>query len=283
VVQIAPIALSLLKETGKQEESFSRGYNIYSAILALYAFSLGFLGRFERATALFEEGLRVATNLENLYSMGLNEILYGYMFCQKADGRTALTHFERSIGYLERGQIFVLLGLAWNGVGRARYFLGDLQDALTYAEKGLNVHTDAGVTYNLSAHHWFLAFVHYELGNLAAARRQLDESYRLARKNRESYYMALSKMLRGKVDLEAGAVTPREAEKTISLAARMLATQGVRPQVGIAHLSLAEISFRMENRRKMSANLNKALTLFQEMGMVYWMEKARKLSAIAKL
>ncbi|HAR96572.1 MAG TPA: hypothetical protein DCR97_11520 [Deltaproteobacteria bacterium] len=283
VIQIAPMALSLLKETGKQDESFSRGYNIYSAILAFYAFSFGFLGRFEHAAALFEEGLHLATNLENLYSMGLNEILRGYVFCQKADGRTALTHFERSIGYLERGQIFVLLGLAWNGVGRARYFLGDLQDALTYAEKGLKIHRDAGVTYNLSAHHWFLALVHYELGNLTAAGRELEESYRLARRNRESYYIALSKMLRGKVDLEAGAVAPREAERAIGLATRTLAAQGVRPQVGIARLSLAEISFSVGNRRKMSANLHKALALFQEMGMVYWEEKARKLAALARL
>jgi tetratricopeptide (TPR) repeat protein len=186
VVDIAPTALSLLRENGKQEESFSRGYNIYSAILAFYAFSLGFLGQFERAASLFEEGLTQAKDLENLYSMGLNEILYGYVFCQRADGRTALVHFERSIQYLERGQIFVLLGLAWNGVGRARYFLGDLQDALTYAEKGLKVHTDAGVTYNLSAHFWFLALIHYELGNLTEARRKLEESLTLARKNRES-------------------------------------------------------------------------------------------------
>jgi class 3 adenylate cyclase/tetratricopeptide (TPR) repeat protein len=283
VVQIAPTALSLLKETGKQEESFSRGYNIYSAILAFYAFSLGFLGKFEQAEQLFEEGLSVARSLENLYSMGLNEILYGYMFCQKADGKTALIHFERSIGYLERGQIFVLLGLAWNGVGRARYFLGDLQDALTYAEKGLKVHTDAGVTYNLSAHFWFLALLHYELGDVAEAKRKLEESFRLARKNRESYYVALSKMLWGKVALDGGALTASEAQKAISQATRMFVKQGVQPQVAIARLTLAEVSIYMGNHKKARTNLREARALFDDMGMTYWTEKANKLATFAKL
>lgn len=283
VVDIAPTALSLLRENGKQEESFSRGYNIYSAILAFYAFSLGFLGQFERAASLFEEGLTQAKDLENLYSMGLNEILYGYVFCQRADGRTALVHFERSIQYLERGQIFVLLGLAWNGVGRARYFLGDLQDALTYAEKGLKVHTDAGVTYNLSAHFWFLALIHYELGNLTEARRKLEESLRLARKNRESYYIALSKMLWARVELEAGAITPREAERIISQATRMLAKQGVQPQVAVCHLGLAEISFHIGDHRKTISSLRRARTMFNQMGMTYWMEKADKLATVARL
>jgi class 3 adenylate cyclase/tetratricopeptide (TPR) repeat protein len=283
VVEIAPFALSLLRETDKQDESFSRGYNIYSAILAFHAFSLGFLGEFERAASLFEEGLNIAKSLDNLYSMGLNEILYGYLFCQRADGKTAHRHFERSIQHLERGQIFVLLGLAWNGVGRARYFLGDLQDALTYAEKGLKVHTDAGVTYNLSAHFWFLALIHYELGNLAEARRKLEESLRLARKNRESYYVALSKMLWGRIEFEAGAITPQEAERVINQATRMLGRQGVQPQVAVGHLSLAEISFHMGNPKKAVSNLRKALALFSQMGMGYWTERAEKLATLAKL
>lgn len=283
VVDIAPTALFLLKETGKEEESFSRGYNIYSAILAFYAFSLGFLGEFERAASLFEEGLAVAKNLENLYSMGLNEILYGYLFCQRADGGTALAHFDRSIQYLERGQIFVLLGLAWNGVGRARYFLGDLPDALIYAEKGLRVHTDAGVTYNLSAHLWFLALINYELGDLVVAKKRLEESFRLARKNRESYYMALSKMLRGRMELEAGGMTPEEAEKLIRQATNMLRKQGVQPQVAVGHLILAEIAFHTGNIRKASGNLQKALAMFKGMGMNYWTEKAEKLAALVKL
>lgn len=283
VVEIAPVALSLLKETGKQEESFSRGYNVYSAILAFHAFSLGFLGHFERAASIFEEGLSLAKDLDNLYSMGLNEILYGYLFCQRADGKTALTHFERSIQYLERGQIFVLLGLAWNGVGRARYFLGDLQDALTYAEKGLKVHTDAGVTYNLSGHFWFLALIHHELGNLAEAGRKLEESLRLAKKNRESYYIALSKMLQGRVELEAGAISPREAERVLRQATRMLVKQGVRPQVAVCHLGLAEISLYMGDAEKTINNLRKARTMFDEMGMIYWTEKADRLAATARL
>lgn len=283
VVEIAPMALSLLKKTGKQDQSFARGYNIYSAILAFYAFSLGFLGRFEPAASLFEEGLHVAKSLKNLYSMGLNEILYGYLFCQKGDGKTALIHFENSIEYLERGQIFVLLGLAWNGVGRAKYFLGDLQDALMYAEKGLDVHTDAGVTYNLSAHFWFLALIHYELGNLVDAKRKLEESFKLAKKNREPYYTALSKMLGGRIDLEAGTLTAEEAERVIGQATRMLGRQGVQPQVAVGHLCLAEIFFQLGHPEKAFRSLRKALGLFSRMGMVYWVEKAEKLVPTAEL
>lgn len=283
VVDTAPMALSLLKKTGKEDESFSRGYNICSAILAFYAFSLGFMGKFDRAASLFEEGLSLAKALNNLYSMGLNEILYGYLFCQKGDGETALAHFGHSIQYLEKGQIFVLLGLAWNGMGRARYFLGDFQEALAYAEKGLQIHTDAGVTYNLSAHFWFLALTKYELANLQGAREALQESFRLASKHGESYYIALSKMLSGRMELDAGTITAPEAEKIISQSIRMLARQGVQPQVGIGRLLLAEIALQTGQMKKLRQELSRALVLFNRMGMAYWTARAEKLSAIALL
>jgi hypothetical protein len=90
-------------------------------------------------------------------------------------------------------------------------------------------------------------------------------------------------MLWARVELEAGAITPREAERIISQATRMLAKQGVQPQVAVCHLGLAEISFHIGDHRKTISSLRRARTMFNQMGMTYWMEKADKLATVARL
>jgi hypothetical protein len=76
---------------------------------------------------------------------------------------------SESINYLERGQIFVLLGLAWSGVGWSHYFMNEAKTGLPYVEKGLKIHSDAGISYDLSVHYYFLGAIHSELGNIELA------------------------------------------------------------------------------------------------------------------
>ena len=185
IVDVAPRVLSFLEHAEKQSECFDRGYNVYTALSAFHAFATGYLGDFGRAKLIFQKGFSAAQDIDNLYSLGLTETLYGYLFCHYGDGKEALSHFTKGIHYLERGQIFVLLGLAWSGVGWSHYFMGEPKTSLPFVEKGLKIHSDAGISYDLSAHHYFLGAIHFELGNLELAQTYIEQALKLAQEHNE--------------------------------------------------------------------------------------------------
>ena len=270
---LAPGIMTLLEESGKEGESFGRGYNLCSAFAAFHGFSTGYLGDFGRGRQIFDKGLTLAEKLGNLYSQGLIEVFYGYSYCQQGDGKRALPHFERAISFMEKGQIFVLLGLAWSGVGWAYYFMEQWEEVLPYLEKGLEIHTNANITYNLSVHHWFLSAVHCDLGNLDIAHAYADEALKLAERNYEIYYVGLAKMTLGRILGKKGLI--KEAEDTILKGVDIVDDLKVKPQVGIGNLMLAELYGGTNRFEKAIVSLKKAETIFQETAMDNWLAKTR--------
>jgi tetratricopeptide (TPR) repeat protein len=274
ITAMAPGIMRRLEESGKESESFGRGYNLYSAFAAFYGFGTAYLGEYEKGRMIFDKGLAFAEKIGNLYSQGLIEVFYAYSYCQQGDGVKAMPHFEKAISFLEKGQIFVLLGLAWSGVGWAHYFMGDPEKALAYLEKGLGIHSDANVTYNLSVHHWFLSAVHCDLGNLDIAHNYVDESIKLAQRNHEIYYEALATITLGRILGKEGAGI-EEAENAIIKGIGMVQGLGVKPQVGIGNLILAELYVGGNQLEKAFVSLKTADAIFQESAMDNWLVKTR--------
>ncbi|OPX97531.1 MAG: Adenylate cyclase 2 [Syntrophorhabdus sp. PtaB.Bin006] len=278
MLAMAPGIRSRLEQSGKESESFGRGYNLYSAFAAFQGFSTAYLGEYEKGRLILENGLDFARKIGNLYSLGLIEVFYGYSWCHQGDGEKALPHFEKSISYLEKGQIFVLLGLAWTGVGWAYYFMGKPDTALPYIEKGLEIHSQANVTYNLSVHYWFLSEVYCDLGNREKARSCVDEALRLAEMNHEIYYVGLANVTLGQILGKEG-LKVHEAEEAIRRGIGILEDLRVEPQVGIGHLRLAELLATLNKSEQASASFRKAETIFEKMNMNNWLAKSEAIEA----
>lgn len=274
IMAMAPGIMVRLEESDKKSESFGRGYNLYSAFAAFQGFSMAYLGEYKKGRLILENGLDHARKIGNLYSLGLIEVFYGYSWCHEGDGNEALPHFEQSIFYLEKGQIFVLLGLAWTGVGWAYYFMGKPDTALPYIEKGLEIHSRANVSYNLSVHYWFLSEVHCDLGNREKARSCVDEALRLAEMNHEIYYTGLANITLGRI---LGGQQPRvpDAEEAILRGIGILDNLRVEPQVGIGHLRLAELLAGLNQSERASASFRQAETIFKKIGMNNWLIKLK--------
>ena len=49
IVDVAPRVLSLLEHAGKHADCFDRGYNVYTALSAFYAFATGYMGNLTEA------------------------------------------------------------------------------------------------------------------------------------------------------------------------------------------------------------------------------------------
>jgi tetratricopeptide (TPR) repeat protein len=273
VIDVAPRVLSLLERAGKESECFDRGYNVYTALSAFYAFATGYLGDLDRAKLIFQKGLSAAQDIDNLYSLGLTETLYGYVFCYYGNGKEALSHFTTGIHYLEKGQIFILLGFAWSGVGWSHYFMGEPKTGLPFIEKGLKIHSDAGISYDLSAHYYFLGATHFELGNLELAHTYVQQALKLAQKYNEVYYVALSLPTLGRILGRWDTTQLKEAEDHVLRGINLLDDLKVKPQVGIAHLCLAEVYAHANEGQKAYQSLKTAEAIFRKADMAYWLAK----------
>ncbi len=275
VVDVAPRVLSMLERAGKQYECFDRGYNVYTALSAFYAFATGYLGDFDQAKLIFQKGLSAAQDIDNLYSIGLSETLYGYVSCYYGAGKEALSHFTTGIHCLEKGQIFILLGFAWSGVGWSHYFMGEPKTGLPFIEKGLKIHSDAGISYDLSAHYYFLGATHFELGNLELAHTYIQQALKLAQKYNEVYYVAWSLPMLGRILVRLDTTQLKEAEDHVLRGIHLLDDLKVKPQVGIAYLCLADVYAHANEAQKALQSLKRAETILAEAGMEYWLVKTR--------
>lgn len=270
VVDEAPQIMELIENTKTKEETFDRGYNVYSALHAFYGYSLGFLGDFRKGKVLFERGIAFASEVQNLYSLGLLECLYGYLFVIEGNGKSAIKRFRNSIQYLEEAHIVILLGLAWAGLGLGYYYTGDLESALRYVQKGLDLQNDAGIPYHISAYYWFLSLVHFDRNDLGNARKCIDESLELSREYKERWVEGVSRTFLGRILLKEGLKNIKEVEDAILQGIKVLDELQMKPFASREYLYLGEMYAMNGEREKAIRNLKKAKKMFRQMSMDYW-------------
>jgi class 3 adenylate cyclase/tetratricopeptide (TPR) repeat protein len=279
VVDLAPRILSLLEKDKKELESFDRGYNVYSALSAFYGLSLGYLGKFEEGELFCEKALHVALDTKNLYSLGLAEVLYGFLCGNKGEGRPAMQHFQKSIEYLEKGQIFVLLGTAWGGLGYGHYLLNDLETARTCMEKGFKLHSEAGISYNMPLHYWLLAMVYTEFGDLKRAQEYAEQAINVAQNNNELYYMGMAMILLGRILAKEGSNLSLGKEMILR-GIKILDNLMIKIYWAVGYLWLGELYGYTHQGEEAVEALKTAESFFSETGMDYWKAKAKMLLSI---
>jgi tetratricopeptide (TPR) repeat protein len=148
---MAEYSEKIMKETHRERDSFGRPHNPYSALCSYYALSLEMMGNFDEGHKYYEKGHSLARDMQDLHSLSLLELNHGLLHNVRGEGVAAIEHLRNCIEYCEQGQILIYLGLAWMGLGWGHYFLGELETAQTYVEKGLKIQRDAGIPYREQA------------------------------------------------------------------------------------------------------------------------------------
>ena len=283
IKQLVPPTLKLLEESGAESETFGRGYNVYSGLSAFLGFAFSYTGEFDKGRDLLSKALQIAMKTGNLYSLGLVEIFYGYSFCHQGNGKDALPHFEQCIRYLEKGQVFVLLGLTTSGIGYAHYFEGELEKALEYSKKGLSVYLEAGITYDLSSPNELTGLIYAEMGQIDAAWEYMEKAARLAKESNEIFYMGLTKIELGGIMFARNPSTYEEARRMVSEGISIMEKLGAKPNCFRGKLELAKIEAVSGNPLCLKY-LEEAEAGFREYKMGYWPKKAemvrKKFSAL---
>jgi len=278
IVEVAPKAIALFEETGRESEFFGGpfNFNIYSALCAFYGHAMGYLGNFAEGEALCEKALRFAHGIDSLYSLAYIEVLYSGLYAVKGDGKNAVEHSQNAVRYIEEGQMIPLLGVAWGILGWGYYFQGDLEAAQKHAEKALEIQRDAGIPFFLSLHYWLLGRVHLDLGDLENAQSCVEQALELAQSNNEKHIEGVSRTYLGRALGKAERSQASEAEGSILQGINILDELKLKPWYSIGHLFLGELYADMGQTEKTLENLKKAEGAFREMGMDYWLRRTRE-------
>jgi len=218
-----------------------------------------------------------AKEIDNLYSLGFAEIMYGLLFNAKGSGGNAMQHLQSAVRYAEEGQIIPLLGLARMQLGYAYCFLGELQPALMHIEKGLQIQRDAGFSIQLSHYHYCLGMVYFDLGEFERSLSYTEEALKLAIENKERQIEGSTRILMGRVVGKADLSQSGKAEEFILQGMKILDKLKLKPLSFPGYLALGELYYDIGQRESAFANLNKAERLFKEMEMDYWLRRTQSI------
>jgi len=202
--------------------------------------------------------------------------MYGLLFTAKGDGRNAIKHFQNAIESMEEGEIVLVLGIAWTGLGCGYYYLGDLETARKHIEKGLNITIDAGVQWWLSFHYWYLSRIHFDSGDPKNARSFIEEALKLSQKNNEKHIEGASWIWLGRILGKTDPSQTDKAEECILKGIKILDEMKIKPWCSEGYLYLGEFYIDTGQQEKAMENLKKAEGMFREMGMDYWLAKAQE-------
>jgi class 3 adenylate cyclase/tetratricopeptide (TPR) repeat protein len=281
VNHIAPTIMSLIERRGIQAEFFGKPFNPYSYILAAWGVANAGSGDFDQGEGLLEKALSFALEMDHLSTTAMVELTYGVALCIKGDGEAAGSHLRNAIKFLEKSQTIVYLGQAWSWMGYAHCLMGDSATAVDFTEKGLRMHTDTGLPFWRSICHFCCSHAYFGLGDIGEGRKRAEVALQFSIEKNERQMQGLSRAWLGRVITKMDTKQIEAAEQHILEGISLLEELGIRSQFGLGYLWLGEVYAESGRREEALQNLKKAETMFQQMGMDYWLGKAQE--ALARL
>ena len=238
------------------------------------AATLAELGAFDEGLAHGHEAVRLAESMDHPFSLAVASGGLGSLYCVRGDPRSARPLTERSLATAQAWDLGLHLAVGRMLLGRVHVLSGQIPEAVRLLEQAC---TEANAV--------LPGFRAVE------ARVWLGEAYRLAERSEEARAMAEETLdlarERGLRGIEAyalrllGEIAAHDAPPEIEAAearyrdAFTLATElGMRPLIAHCHLGLGKLYRGIGEGMKGQEHLMIAVTLYREMDMGFWLEKA---------
>jgi tetratricopeptide (TPR) repeat protein len=276
----APKMIDLLEKAHKESDLFGAPFHTYSLLCAYYALSLAMLGNLEKATEYFEKGLRAASSINHLASLGILETTFGLMFIIKGDGLNAIKHFQNCIRYYEESKTVLMFAVSWSGLGGGYYHLGNLEAAKKNIDRGIELTNRGGSHWWKSFHYLYLSKIHFDLGDQKSSRSAIEEALKISQKNSEKHFEGASWTFLGRI---LGKTDPSQslmAAEYILKGIKILDELKTKPWSAEGHLYLGELYANAGNREDALNHLRKAESVFQEIGMDYHLSQTQEILSI---
>ncbi len=280
LADISAKTILLLEDNGKEHDSFASGWNVYSAAHGYYGWVMGWMGRFEEGKVILERGARfVTTEVNDKFGSGWMEFCSGWFFNIRGDGKNAIEHSRKAITLLEDTKAYIILHVAWFLLGWGYLLTKEFETSREFVEKGNEIQSDAGVSFWHSLRFLVTGMIDFESGDLEMARNSMKEAIGLSQTNNESTLAGYSTIWLGRIVGKSDLSGADNARQLVLEGIRKLEELSAKPWSTQGYLFLGEIYADRGQKEKALAKLKKAESMFQEMGMDYWLAKTQEVLA----
>ena len=187
-----------------------------------------------------------------------------------------MSHCDRFIKYAEETKWSNRLHSGYIHLGRAYHLIGDQDTARKHMQKGFDIQRETGDQIMLPFYYGWRSELHLDLRNRENALRYAEEALRLAQNNMERPGEGYPRITLGRVLGKSHPSQFDKAEQEILGGIAILEEMNLRPFCSVGYLYLGELYADTGRKEEAFENLNKAQSMFQEMGMDYWPAKTRE-------
>jgi tetratricopeptide (TPR) repeat protein len=242
--------------------------------------SLAQLGRFIEAGQYETEALQRAKSRPHAFVLSVIHFSAGTLHPLKGDWVTARSLTEQWISVLRAGNVALPLSTA---VAASAWILAELGEAheaftrLREAEQLLEQEAARGTVFHRS-------WAYHALGRASLRLGRLDEARRLGNRallpsSSQGGFLAHAWHLLGDVATHVTEFDAASGESHYRKALALAEPRGMRPLVAYCHLGLGKLYRQTGDDAKAHEHLTTAATMYREMGMTFWLEKAEAAGA----
>jgi len=244
---------------------------IYVSLSAWRSEAYAALGHFEHALVSGRDALRVAMETEHPPSLLVAQDHLGYVHLLRGDLHAAVPLLERALAVASEHDLI-------HGFTRASSRLAYVLTLLGQTERGLGVlgralgRYAARVTPPVRAYGTTTASAYLAAGAYEDARAEIHQGLAAAAERHAHGHLASLQRLAAEVlqhDDDCAGAGARFNEALVTAA-----DHEMRPEVAHCHLGLGKLYRRTGKREQAQEHLTTATTMYREMGMTYWLEKA---------
>jgi tetratricopeptide (TPR) repeat protein len=252
------------------------GIAVPPSILTRYCMvlCLSELGEFSEAQLVADEALGIADTVREPFGLTQANWAAGYLYLGRGEARRAVAAFERTQQLCQEWNVLFMAPIVPAFLGAAYLLLDRFDKGLALIEQALR---DAGQK-GLRASPWlkagWLSEAYLLSGRRSEARELTLQTLHLAIENRRRGDQAWLLRLLAEIARRADAPELDTACARYRDALAVAAELGMRPVQAHCHLGLGMLHSDARDLNRSREHLLEAETMYREMGMQFWLEKA---------
>jgi tetratricopeptide (TPR) repeat protein len=273
-------SVDILRRTAERTRSEIGGVRFHALrwpginSLTWLALALAELGDFSAALGAGEEGVRLSELHDTPFGLFHGCVGLGFAQLMKGDVDRALSNLLRAATVAQASDLPLLANTAQAFVGHAYLHAGHLDEATARLERAIAYHDSTGFLTFQSMSLVYRSEAHLRSGEFEKAAAAAERAAQLTLDCRQDAYHAWALWMLGEVAAHQQHIRVDVTDGRYREALLLATDLGMRPLVAHCHLGLGKLYRHTGQREQAHEHLATATTMYHEMGMPYWLEKA---------